>query len=95
MKSESLVFLDKNLIFTKFHKYFIFHRQRFTFDENHDQLSSRENSSEPSTTSPRILQRKANLIKRSSIDIENEEQVTWHNLPKDIFRKSAEVNNKK
>lgn len=74
--------------------YFIFSRQRFTFDENHDQISSRENSSEP-VASPKILKRQTNLVKRSSIDIDVEEQVTWHNLPKEIFRKSAEVNGKK
>ena len=43
------------------------------------------------SSSPKILRRQAHLIKASSSEID--EQVTWQNLPKEIWKQAAEVNN--
>lgn len=75
----------------------LFHnRNKFNFDESDDQVlfMSRQQSSDSDTTSPRILKRQSKIIPRTSSDIESEEQSTsWHNLPKDVWKNAAEVNN--
>lgn len=81
------------------------YRNKFTFDENDDQGStslSRQisndfnNDSSSATSSPKILKRQAHLTKRSSSEIDPEEQSTvWHNLPKEVWKTAAEVNNQK
>jgi len=85
-------------------------RNKFAFpayDENDDQLQqspvSRQTSIDPNDTndsssaasSPKILKRQSHLVKRSSSEIEPEEQAPpmWHNLPKEIWKTAAEVNN--
>jgi hypothetical protein len=81
------------------------HRNKFTFDENDDQsplnLSRQQssdfhNDSSSANSSPKILKRQAHLIKRSSSELDPEEQATsWHNLPKEVWKTSAEVNSPK
>ena len=43
--------------------------------------------------SPKVLRRQSNLIKRSSTEIDTEESGIWHNLPKEVWKQTAEVNN--
>jgi len=43
------------------------------------------------SSSPKILRRQAHLMKASSSEID--EKVTWQNLPKEIWKQAAEVNN--
>jgi hypothetical protein len=78
------------------------HRNKFTFDENDDQspisLSRQQstdfnNDSSSAASSPKILKRQAHLVKRSSSEIDPDEQTTWHNLPKEVWKTAAEVNN--
>lgn len=46
-----------------------------------------------SNQSPKVLRRQPNLMNRPSIDGDNEENSAWHNLPKEVWKKAAEVNN--
>lgn len=81
------------------------YRNKFTFDENDDQspisLSRQQsndfhNDSSSATSSPKIFKRQAHLIKRSSSEIDPDEQLTvWHNLPKEVWKTAAEVNSPK
>ncbi|CRL05987.1 CLUMA_CG019101, isoform A [Clunio marinus] len=77
-------------------------RNKFTFDENDDQIPillqqsyDNHNDSSSATSSPKILKRQSHLIKRSSSELDSDEQPTsvWHNLPKDVWKTAAEVNN--
>lgn len=55
---------------------------------------SRQQSSESDSMSPKILKRQMNVAVRSSSEIESDDQSTsWHNLPKDVWKTAAEVNN--
>lgn len=82
---------------------FFIRRNKFTFDENDDQISvslSRQKSndfridSSSAASSPKILKRQAHLIKRSSSEIDPEDTPTvWHNMPKEIWKVASEVNN--
>lgn len=81
------------------------YRNRFTYDENDDQSPSsfsRQQSndfhkdSSSAASSPKVLKRQSHLIKRSSSEIDPDEQPTvWHNLPKEVWKTAAEVNNPK
>lgn len=52
-------------------------------------MTSRRESSDVSS-SPK-LRRQSHLMKTSSSEID--EQVTWQNLPKEVWKPAAEVNN--
>lgn len=56
-------------------------------DKNCDEIASNSINQ-----SPKVLRRQPNLINRPSIDGENDENSSWHNLPKEIWQKVAEVN---
>ncbi|CAH1728432.1 unnamed protein product [Chironomus riparius] len=69
---------------------------KFTFDENDDNKSessssvSRQQSSDDMiSSSPKMLRRQAHLIQAPSSEID--EQVTWQNLPKEIWKQAAET----
>ncbi|XP_070494221.1 uncharacterized protein [Chironomus tepperi] len=68
---------------------------KFLFDENDDNKSessssvSRQQSSDDMISSTPKLRRQAHLLKASSTDID--EQVTWQNLPKEIWKQAAET----
>lgn len=69
------------------------------FDESDDRdhSISRQISDEPvkSSMSPKVLKRQPNVVLRSSSEMEADEQTsTWHNLPKDVWKTAAEVNNR-
>jgi hypothetical protein len=59
-----------------------------------DEMTKSTPTVNPSNQSPKVLRRQANLLNRTSVDAENDENSAWHNLPKDVWKKAAEVNQK-
>lgn len=62
--------------------------------KNEDEMIKSTPLMNTSNQSPKVLRRQTNLMNRTSIDLENEENSAWHNLPKDVWKKAAEVNDK-
>lgn len=81
-----------------------------TFEEDEIQLNSTTDSTfeitshdsndtndSSATSSPKILKRQTHLLKRGSSEIDTDDSTTtttWHNMPKDIWKQAAEVNDK-